>query len=133
MSRKTKTSIYLNGLAPQLLVIALPSALLLIFSLTIILRSHLKYIVDSHTWFQLHKNPCHVKKAGQAIAQDIPTDRFIQLTEGDQISLMCAYAYAVDFKDINSAQPPKFRARSSEILFYKNIWKSDKSVFSFEY
>lgn len=64
----------------------------------------------------LHKNPCHVKKVGQSIAQDIPSDRFITLNEGDQISLMCAYAYAVDFKDISAAQPPKFRARTSSVL-----------------
>jgi len=64
----------------------------------------------------LHKNPCHVKKVGQSIVQDIPSDRFITLNEGDQISLMCAYAYAVDFKDISAAQPPKFRTRTSSVL-----------------
>ena len=51
---------------------------------------------------------------GQSVAQDIPSDRFITLNEGDQISLMCAYAYAVDFKDVTAAQPPKFRARTSK-------------------
>jgi len=64
----------------------------------------------------LHKNPCHVKKAGQSIAQDIPSDRFMTLVEGDQISLMCTYAYAVDFKDVTAAQPPKFRTRTSSVL-----------------
>lgn len=29
---------------------------------------------------------------------------------------MCVYAYSIDFKDVDSAQPPKFRARTSSVL-----------------
>ena len=74
------------------------------------------FTLPDQFFHQLHKNPCHVKKVGQSIAQDIPSDRFITLNEGDQISLMCAYAYAVDFKDVTAAQPPKFRSRTSKQL-----------------